>query len=205
MGKEFKRFLGWDTQLHLPPTLTFLIEGTWILPGGSVSTYWRWYHLSALAVISCLIDFCLSLLQLAPCHRHHCFASVCLCFIGLLIVPSIFFKEVDRLASDSSVFLWFYSQQDGCLKSLEFLSKWPVCKPLLPHYTKGCYKFFIAKYGIVDKSLPACVEVQEGANIWPTDNDKTASDCFSRCSLWELSNCCTNRAMIFPRYPSRAK
>lgn len=22
-----------------------------------------------------------------------------------------------------------------------------------PHYTKGCYKFFIAKYGIIDKSL----------------------------------------------------
>lgn len=62
----------------------------------------------------------LSLFQPAPCHRHHCFASVWLCFIGLLIVPSIFFKEVDRLAFDSSVFLWFYSLQDGCLKSLKF-------------------------------------------------------------------------------------
>lgn len=36
-----------------------LIEGAWILPGGSVSTYWWWCHLTALAVISCLIDFCL--------------------------------------------------------------------------------------------------------------------------------------------------
>lgn len=34
-----------------------------------------------------------------------------------------------------------------------------------PHYTEGCYKYFIAKYGIVDKSLSASVEAQEGTNI----------------------------------------
>ena len=65
----------------------------------------------------------LSFFQPVPCHRHRCFASVCLHVIGLLIVPSIFFREVDRLAFDSSVFLRFYSLKDGCLKSLVFCPK----------------------------------------------------------------------------------
>lgn len=57
--KQCIPFPEWDTELHLPPILTLLTVGTFILPGGSISTYWQWYHLSAWAVISCLIDFCL--------------------------------------------------------------------------------------------------------------------------------------------------
>lgn len=138
----------------------------------------------------------LSLLQPAPCHRHHCFASVWLCFIGLLIVPSIFFKEVDRLAFDSSVFLWFYSLQDDCPKSLKFCPNGQYGNhfSITPHY-----KFFIAKYGIVNKSLSASIEVQERSNIWPNNYYKTVSDCFSRSFLRELSELYW-QSHVFPRY-----
>lgn len=132
VGKEFKWFLGWDTELHLPPTLTFLIEGTWILPGGSVSTYWRWYHLSALAVISCLIDFCLvtppaSSLSQAP-----------LLCISLPLLYWLIDSSIHLLQGGWQAGIWLFClpvilQPAGWLPEVPgVLPKWPVCKPLLP-------------------------------------------------------------------------
>lgn len=197
-------FLEWDTELHLPPTLTFLIEGTWILPGGSVSTYWQWYHLSALAIISCLIDFCLvtpaaSSLSQAP-----------LLCISLPLLYWLIDSSIHLLQGRWQPGIWLFClpvilYPAGCLPEVpEVFSKWPVCKPLLPTPWRDATNSLLYNRKLLTR-LFLQVEVQERTNIWPKNCDKTASDCFSRCSLWELSDYYTNRAVFFPRCPSRTK
>lgn len=62
--------------------------------------------------------------------------------MGLLIVPSIFFREVDRLAFDSSVFSAVLQTEGWLLKSLVFTqtasiqTTTPLTMPI------GCNKFF---------------------------------------------------------------
>ena len=88
--------------------------------------------------------------------------------MGLLIVPSIFFREVDSLAFDSSVFSAVL-QPEGWLPEVPgVLPKQPVCKPLLltiPRGATNSFFFFFASYGIIDNSSSACAEVQEGTTI----------------------------------------
>lgn len=55
----------------------------------------------------------------------------------------------------------FYSLQDGCLNSLEFSPNGQICKTLFSDTPRDA-KLFIEKYGIVSKSLFACVEVNRG-------------------------------------------
>lgn len=124
-------------RLRLPPTLTFLIEGTWILPGGSVSTYWQWYHLSALAVISCLIDFCLvtspaSSLSQAP-----------LLCISLPLLYWFIDSSIRLLQGGWQAGIWLFClpvilQPAGWPPEVPgvFL-QWPVCQPLLPTTQKA--------------------------------------------------------------------
>lgn len=179
--------LEWRTELPLPPTLTFLIEGTWILPGGWVSTYWWWYHLSASGVISCLIDFCL-VTPAASSLSQVSLLCISLSLLYWFIDSSIhLLQEVDRLAFSSSFFLQYYSLQDSCLKSPEFL-QWPVCKPFLPTTLRDaanfCCKIWNHWQIFFGKMWGA--EVQEETIICPSNDNETASDCFCRCSLWEL-------------------
>lgn len=144
---------------------------------GDVNSAW-WLSLCLLMMIA-LISFgcnklpyrllCLSLLLLAPCHRHHRFASVCFRFIGLLTVPSIFFKKLTAWHLTLLSSQWFYSLQDGCLKPLEFCPRMQIA---LSFHTEGSCKLVIAKYGSVEKSLSASIQVQEGTNIWATNTDK---------------------------------
>lgn len=122
------------------PSLTFLTEGTLILPGGSISTYWQWYHLSALAVISCLIDFCLvtppaSSLSQAPLpllywlidSPIHLLQGRWQAGIWLFCVSAIF--TACRMAAWS---LWSFAQRTSVQNTP-------------PHDTQGYCPFFVAE------------------------------------------------------------
>lgn len=101
----------------------------WVVPGASICMHW-WCHLSALTRISCLIDFTsLSLPQLDSCQGQPCFASACFCFIGLLIVPSIFFKEVTGWHWLSSS--WDFTAWGEAARSPGVVPKLEECKTFL--------------------------------------------------------------------------
>jgi hypothetical protein len=102
-----------------------------------------------------------------------------LCFIDLLISPSIFFKEFTGWhltllsfwdftgygMTDCSLFSWLFfpNEQDS------------------NHYSLlhgGMFKCIVAKYGSVDKSLSTLIKVQGGTNIWPSNCDKQLQTIF---------------------------
>lgn len=113
------------------PALTFLIEGTLILPGGSVSTYWQWYHLSALAVISCLIDFCLLPPPAASLSR-----APLLC-ISLPLLYWLIDSSIHLLQGGWQAGIWLFSlpvilQPAGWLPKVPEVSpKCLACRPVL--------------------------------------------------------------------------
>lgn len=73
--------------------------------------------------------------------------------MGLLIVPSIFFREVDRLAFDSSVFSAVL-QTEGWLPEVPgVLPKQPVYKPLLLTIPRGATNSFFFFFLQVMESL----------------------------------------------------
>lgn len=146
-------FPGWGTELCLLPRLTRLIEGTWILPGGSVSTYWQSYHLSALAVISCLIDFCLDILPASSLSQ-----APLLC----ISLPSRYWlidSSIHLLQGGWQAGIWLFClsavlQPEGWLPEVPgVLPKEPVCKPLLLTIPRGATNSFFFLFWQVMESL----------------------------------------------------
>ena len=196
-------FPGWGTELCLLPRLTRLIEGTWILPGGSVSTYWQWYHLSALAVISCLIDFCLVILPASSLSQ-----APLLC----ISLPSPYWlidSSIHLLQGGWQAGIWLFClsavlQPEGWLPEVPgVLPKEPVCKPLLPTIPRGATNSFFF-WQVMESLTNLHLHVLRCKRELLFDL-VSAWDCFPKFCLWELSDCCTNTALFFPRYPSRDK
>lgn len=194
-------FPGWAAELRLLPRLTCLIEGTWILPAGSVSTYWQWCHLSALAVISCLIDFCLVILP-ASSSSQAPLLGISLPSPYWLIDSPIHLLQGGWQAGIWLFFLQFYCLKDGCLKPLVFCPD-SQCANRCSSLNLGVRQilFFLQ---VMESLTNLHLHVLRSKRKLLFDL-LTAWDCFPRFCLWELSDCWTNTTLVFPQVSKQSQ